>query len=130
LAEPAPPTLAAALDDMTGQRIALLPPGFVAATGADRLADIVRYLRAIERRLDDLAQGSPRDRERMAAVQALEHRYGLLIDRAVPDGSDDAALERIGWMIEELRVSLFAQSLGTPEPISATRITRAMAELG
>jgi ATP-dependent helicase HrpA len=65
----------------------------------------------------------------MAQVQALEQRYGELIDRAAPDGTDDAELERIGWMIEELRVSLFAQSLGTPEPISVTRITKAMAAL-
>ena len=129
LAEPAPPALGPALDDMTGQRIALLPVGFVAAAGTDRLPDIARYLRAIERRLDDLRQGSPRDRERMAQVQDLEHRYGALIESAPAGGSSDAALERIGWMIEELRVSLFAQSLGTPEPISATRITKAMAAL-
>jgi ATP-dependent helicase HrpA len=104
-------------------------PGFVAEAGSDRLVDIARYLHAIEHRLDDLRQGSPRDRERMAQVHALEHRYGALIDAAPADGSQDAELEQIGWMIEELRVSLFAQALGTPSPISATRITKAMAVL-
>ena len=130
LVEPAPPSIGPALDDLTGQRLALVHAGFVAAAGSDRLPDIARYLRAMERRLDDIRQGSPRDRERMAVVQSLEDRYARLIDRAASDGSDDAALERIGWMIEELRVSLFAQALGTPEPISETRITKAMAALG
>ena len=93
------------------------------------MADIARYLRAIERRLDDIRQGSPRDRERMALVQSLEARYARLIDDAPVDGSNDAALERIGWMIEELRVSLFAQELRTPQPVSVKRLEKAWARL-
>ena len=120
LVEPAPPSLGPALDDLTGQRIALVHAGFVAAAGSDRLPDIARYLRAMERRLDDIRQGSPAIESAWPRCSRSRTATAASSTDAASDGSDDAALERIGWMIEELRVSLFAQALGTPEPISET----------
>jgi ATP-dependent helicase HrpA len=126
LAEPVPPALAPAHDDIAGQRASLVAPGFVAAAGAERLGAIERYLRAIVHRLDSLPGAPARDRDRMAQVRRVEAAYAAAIDAAPADGRADAELERVGWMIEELRVSLFAQRLGTPEPVSEKRIRRAL----
>jgi ATP-dependent helicase HrpA len=129
LAEPPPPALAAAHTDIAGQRAALAPRGFVAAVGAERLPAVERYLRAVLVRLDALPAGPARDRERLGQVQRVEAAYGAAVDAAPPDGRNDVELERIGWMIEELRVSLFAQQLGTAEPVSVKRILRAIEAL-
>ena len=122
LAAPAPPALAPSIEDMRAQLFALIRPGFVTATGVSRLPDLPRYLRAIEKRLDGLPDKAGRDAQLMEQVQQIEREYRELRGQ-VPMSGD---LLQIRWMIEELRVSLFAQNLGTPYPVSATRIYRAI----
>ena len=100
-----------ALEDISAQLGRLVFPGFVSAAGVHRIADVERYLRAIVVRLDALPRNPARDRELTERVQRLD---ALTTDR------------RIRWMIEELRVSLFAQSLGTREKVSETRILRSI----
>jgi ATP-dependent helicase HrpA len=115
------PALAPALDDVRRQLSTLVYPGFVAGTGWGRLPDLVRYLRAIDRRLEKLPEHPQRDRDWMLTVHEVQEAYDEL--PPVP-GRDE-----IRWMIEELRVSFFAQSLGTAYPISDKRIYRAMDQL-
>ena len=96
------------------------------ATGRSHLADLVRYLTAIGRRLDQLPRGVDADRLRMERVHAVEDAYDELV-RALPSARREAASVRdIAWQIEELRVSLWAQQLGTPRPVSEQRIYRAI----
>jgi ATP-dependent helicase HrpA len=112
------PLLIPALADMRGQLAGLVYPGFVAATGYRRLPDLVRYLQGIDRRLDKLPENPARDRERMLTVQEIQKEHAAL--PASPQTRE------IRWMIEELRVNLFAQALGTAYPISDVRIYRAI----
>jgi ATP-dependent helicase HrpA len=128
LALPAQPPSgqADAIADIRAQLDRLLPLGFVTATGAAHLADLTRYLTAVGRRLDRLPQGVNADRDRMARVHAVQDAYdelrqALSATRAAADDVRD-----IGRMIEELRVSLWAQQLGTARPVSEQRIYRAI----
>jgi ATP-dependent helicase HrpA len=121
--------LAPALADARAQFAALIYPRFVSETGLQRLPDLVRYLRAISRRLAVAAENPGRDAERMAVVHRVMDAYR----RAVADlpaarrtGTDAQAVR---WMIEELRVSLFAQVLGTSGPVSEKRIHAAIGRL-
>jgi ATP-dependent helicase HrpA len=124
-AEPSP-AQADAVEDIRLQLDRLLPSGFVTATGRAHLGDLARYLTAIQRRLDRLAHGIEADRQRMARVHAVEAAYDELV-RALPSTRRSAADVRdIGRQIEELRVSLWAQQLGTPRPVSEQRIYRAI----
>jgi ATP-dependent helicase HrpA len=93
--------------------------------GRRRLPDVLRYLRALELRLDKLPEAPQRDRERMETVQRLQQAYLRLL----PEHAGRPELQRIRWMLEELRVNLFAVSVGTPGPVSEQRILRAMREL-
>jgi ATP-dependent helicase HrpA len=132
------PALAPALLDIAGQIGGLLYPGFVTATGVERLDDLVRYLHAIERRLDGLAVDVGRDRARMVRVQRLEAAYRAAsgnLGRARSGSSAGVATgdrdrREVRWLLEELRVSLFAQSLGTRVPVSEERVRRAIDALG
>ncbi len=112
ITEPAPVAFGPALDDVAEQRGTLVYPGFVLATGRERLPDVLRYLQAITFRLDRLGDSVARDTARMAAVHAVDARFGAVLEAIPPGGPADAEITRIGWMIEELRVSLFAQPLG------------------
>jgi ATP-dependent helicase HrpA len=118
-------TLAASTADMREQLAALVKPGFITAIGWQRLPDLLRWLRAIERRLAKLPSSPDRDQRAMAAVHRVQEEYERLRATA-PAGTE---VEQIRWMIEELRVSLFAQQLGTPYPISEKRIYRALHHL-
>jgi ATP-dependent helicase HrpA len=121
-----PAAQAAAIEDIKVQFRRLLPAGFVTAAGAGRLADLARYVTAIGRRLDRLPRDVDTDRARMARVHAVQAGYDELV-RALPAGraaADD--VRDIGWQIEELRVSLWAQQLGTARPVSEQRIFRAI----
>jgi len=111
-----------AVDDMRTQLEGLVYPGFVAATGRSRLPDVARYLQALQRRLDGLRNDPQRDRVWTQRVQAVAAEYEQL-RRELPPGED---IDEIRWMIEELRVSLFAQTLRTPYPVSEKRIYRAI----
>ncbi len=107
---------------MSRQLGRLVYPGFVAATGVERLGDVERYLRAAERRLEQLPNTLAVDRDRMRAVQELEAEY----ERARQ--ASGRPLTEIRWMLEELRVNQFAQALGTRGQVSSKRIRRALAD--
>lgn len=121
--------LAAAVTDIRAQLAGLVFAGFVTATGWWRLPDLPRYLQAIERRLDRLTQNPARDREQMTRVQQVQQEYRDLLAELPPGRASGPEAHQIRWMIEELRVTTFAQALGTPYPVSDKRIYRAMDEL-
>ncbi|HVC72435.1 MAG TPA: DUF3418 domain-containing protein, partial [Mycobacteriales bacterium] len=129
LAEPVPAPLRPAVDDLTAQVGALVGPGFVAATGRRRLPDLRRYLAAANQRLDRLAGDVARDTARMARVHAVQAELDGFVAGLPPGRREVDEVRQLRWMVEELRVSLFAQSLGTPYPVSEQRIYRAMDQL-
>jgi ATP-dependent helicase HrpA len=129
LAAPAIPALLPALTDIRAQLSALVYPGFVTATGWQHLPDLPRYLQAIERRLDKLSENPRRDRDWQAQVEAVQEAYRELSETLPPEKRAGDGLRQIRWMIEELRVSYFAQHLGTRYPVSEKRIYRAMDDL-
>lgn len=109
---------------------ALVYPGFVAATGRRRLVNVLRYVQAIARRLENVRRDPARDRGWQDRIDAVTEVYADWLRRLPPDRRDDDAVREIRWMIEELRVSLFAQSLGTAYAISEQRIYKAMDAAG
>ncbi|MGI5469650.1 ATP-dependent RNA helicase HrpA [Streptomyces sp. CA-132043] len=120
------PVLLASVTDVREQLTALIKPGFVTEHGAKRLPDLMRYLVAADRRLQQMPTNAERDRSRMAKVKEMQDEFGWLLEqfpagRPVPQ----QALE-IRWMIEELRVSYFAHALGTAYPVSDKRIVKAV----
>jgi ATP-dependent helicase HrpA len=120
------PALAAAMDDMKQQFAGLIHRGFISDTGADRLPDLVRYLRAMVRRLEKLPGEQGRDAERMATVHRVNADYRAALAELAPSARLSPAAVAVRWMIEELRVNLFAQVLGTPYPVSEKRIRAAI----
>lgn len=121
-----PPAQAEAIADITDQLDALLAPGFVAATGRAHLADLTRYLIAAQRRLEQLPRAPQADRERMLRVRAVQDAYRDLLAALPSARHRDEAVRDIARQIQELRVSLWAQQLGTPRPVSEQRIYRAI----
>ncbi|MCV7242091.1 ATP-dependent RNA helicase HrpA [Mycobacterium mantenii] len=121
-----PPAQADAIADIRVQLNRLLPAGFVTATGAAHLADLTRYLLAIRRRLDGLAHGIQADRERMQRVLSVQDAYDELVRELPQPATTAAGVRDISKQIEEFRVSLWAQQLGTPRPVSEQRIYRAI----
>ncbi|MCV7285648.1 ATP-dependent RNA helicase HrpA [Mycolicibacterium wolinskyi] len=122
-----PPTAQAdAVADVRSQLDRLLPNGFVTIAGVARLADLVRYVTAAARRLERLPHAIAADRERMARVHAVEDAYDDLVRALSPARAEAADVREIAWQIEELRVSLWAQQLGTPRPVSEQRIYKAI----
>jgi ATP-dependent helicase HrpA len=122
-------TSAAALPSMTDVRhqlTGLVHPGFVTETGVRRLPDVRRYLTALARRLDTLATAPGRDHDRLATVVRVQEEYVKFLAELAPGRRSEPAVRDIRWMIEELRVSLFAQTVGTAGPISEKRIYKAM----
>ncbi|MET0672549.1 MAG: DUF3418 domain-containing protein, partial [Microbacterium pygmaeum] len=119
-------TLLGALGDVKTQLSGLVYPGFAARTGVARLAHYPRYLRGALERVKALADNPGRDRQRMTEFE----RAALLFAEAggVLPVSPDAApeLQHTRWLLEEYRVSLFAQALGTAEPVSLQRIQKAL----
>jgi ATP-dependent helicase HrpA len=107
-------------DDLGDQLGELLPPGFVRGTPRARLAHFPRYLRAMKLRAERLRQDPARDQARMLGVQLYWREYLKL--RATRGG--DAALEELRWLVEELRVSTFAQELRTAETVSPKRLAK------
>jgi ATP-dependent helicase HrpA len=116
------PVLASAADDIREQLRGLVYPGFLAATGSGRLRAVARYLRAIEHRLDKLADNAGRDAQQMAVAHRAEDAYRDALAALPPAARASDAVRDIRWMLEELRVSLFAQAIGTAGPISERRI--------
>ena len=128
VALPAAPAAAQAeaVADIRAQLDQLLPHGFVTATGATHLGDLTRYLTAAGRRLERLPQGIDADRERMTRVHAVQDAYDELRQALSPIRAAADDVRDIARMIEELRVSLWAQQLGTARPVSEQRIYRAI----
>jgi ATP-dependent helicase HrpA len=124
---PAPAALQASLDDARTQLAGLVRPGFVAAAGRTRLADLVRYLQALTHRVERLSGTTvARDRMLMEEVAEVQSAYDALLAARRATGIDER-VRAIRWQIEELRVGLFAQQLGTRERVSTARILRAIA---
>jgi ATP-dependent helicase HrpA len=129
MAETTSPVLAAVAADVRDQFGALIYPRFVSETGLRRLPDLVRYLRAIARRLEMAPADPRRDAERMAAVHRVTDAYQRAVADLPTSRRSGADVQAVRWMIEELRVSLFAQTLGTPAPVSEKRIQVALSRL-
>ncbi|ANF61467.1 ATP-dependent RNA helicase HrpA [[Haemophilus] ducreyi] len=122
-------TMAFALSDIKAQLAGLIYPNFVVKTGYQKLSDLYRYLNAINKRLDKLGTDTNSDRAKILRIEQVQKAYQQLLaklpkSKAVPD-----EILAIRYMIEELRVSLFAQQLGTKYPISDKRILNIIAEL-
>jgi ATP-dependent helicase HrpA len=115
--------------DLRRQMGGLLHRGFVATTGRRRLPDVVRYLAAMAHRLDKLPANAVRDELAMRQVAAVTAEYEQLRTQVPDTGAPDDPVARIRWMIEELRVGVFAQVLGTPRPVSEQRIYKAIDQL-
>lgn len=121
-----PPAHTDAIADIRAQLDRLLPAGFVTATGAAQLADLTRYLLAIRRRLDGVPRAAQADRERMQRVHAVQQAFDELVEELPRPAREAVEVRDIARQIEELRVSLWAQQLGTPRPVSEQRIYRAI----
>ncbi len=119
----------AALTDIRTQLAALVYRGFVTDTGLTRLPDVARYLKAIDRRLEKLPENPRRDQEWTTDIATITEEYHQLVANLAPRKADTEPVRRIRWMIEELRVSYFAQTLGTAYPVSEKRIYRAIDDL-
>lgn len=116
-------------DDVRHQLDELVFPGFISEFGTTRLREIPRYLQAAATRLAALPASATRDRQGMVEVDRALAAYDRLVN-ALPEHRKHAPdVAEIWWMIEELRVSLFAQKLGTPYPISVKRIEKAIAAI-
>ncbi|QLB42977.1 ATP-dependent RNA helicase HrpA [Mannheimia pernigra] len=115
-------TMAFALSDIKSQIDRLIYPEFVTQTGYQRLNDLHRYLTAIARRLDKLVIDSNTDRAKMLRVEQVQEAYKQLLNKLPKSKAIPDEVLEIRYMIEELRVSLFAQQLGTKYPISDKRI--------
>ncbi len=102
----------------------LVYPGFIRATPWERWQHLPRYLRAILRRFDKLPTAGDRDSRHTAIIQGLEQRYQERLAKHRKAGIVDPQLAEFRWHLEELRVSLFAQELKTPYPVSAKRLEK------
>jgi ATP-dependent helicase HrpA len=123
------PALAPAAADVREQLDRMIAPGFLTAAGTTRLPALARYVQAAGRRLDKLAENAGRDAQQMAVVHRVQDAYHHALDALPPDARASDGAAEIGWQIEELRVSLFAQAMGTPQPVSERRIMTAIDRL-
>ncbi|MFE0738736.1 ATP-dependent RNA helicase HrpA [Streptomyces sp. NPDC058855] len=120
------PALLANLKDVRDQLSWLMPPGFVTRTGLKRLPDLMRYLVAVDRRLQQMPTGVQRDTTRMEKVHEMLDEYAWLLEQMPRGRPVPSTVLDIRWMIEELRVSYFAHALGTAHPVSDKRIVKAI----
>jgi ATP-dependent helicase HrpA len=110
--------------DIRAQLDRLLAPGWLAATPWERLQHLPRYLKAASLRLDKLRADPQRDQRLAAEVAALEQPFQRELALRRRNAAVTPELEQFGWLLEELRVSLFAQELRTPVPVSVKRLTK------
>lgn len=117
-----------AMQDLKAQLDHLIYPGFVAQTGYAQLVHLPRYLKAMKQRIEKLGPQVNRDNQLMITVQDLEDDFDHAL-KSLPAGTEPSQeLLQVGWMIEELRVSFFAQELGTAYTVSEKRIRKALRE--
>jgi len=114
-------------DDIQAQLQRLMPRRFVAATPWAQLQHLPRYLKGVVLRLDKQRADPARDAQRLAELRPVEQRY--LRTLAERKGAADARLAEYRWLLEELRVSFFAQELRTPQPVSVKRLDKAWEQL-
>ena len=115
--------------DIRGQRDDLVQPGFFGETPWPHLQHVPRYLKALERRVAKYLEHPDRDARHAQAVAALSQRYRERAERNRIGGRVEPGLETFRWLLEELKVSLFAQELKTPFPVSFKRVEKAWSEL-
>ncbi|NBS45961.1 MAG: ATP-dependent RNA helicase HrpA, partial [Betaproteobacteria bacterium] len=113
--------------DITQQLQRLVPKRFLAVTPWASLQHLPRYLKAITLRLDKLRSDAARDAQRMSELRPQEQRYWRLV--AERKGATDERMQEFRWLLEELRVSFFAQELRTPQPVSIKRLDKVWAQL-
>ena len=118
MSEPAAADLAEQLDN-------LVFAGFLAATAYEHLVDLPRYLRAAQQRIAGLLANPARDAAGLATILRCEDAYAELA-AAAPPGPLPDFVDDVGWLLEELRVGLFAQTLRTPVPVSEKRVRTAI----
>ncbi|MEU3823739.1 ATP-dependent RNA helicase HrpA [Streptomyces sp. NPDC029080] len=120
------PALLANLTDVRKQLDALVKPGFVTWAGIRRLPDLMRYMVAADRRLQQMPTSVQRDTTRMEKVHEMQDEYAWLLEQLPQGRPVPSSVLDIRWMIEELRVSYFAHALGTAYPVSDKRIVKAI----
>jgi ATP-dependent helicase HrpA len=113
--------------DCTAQLQRLMPKNFMAATPWPQLQHYARYLKAITLRLEKYRADPARDAQRLTELKPQEQRYWRLV--AERKGAQDARMLEFRWLLEELRVSFFAQELRTPQPVSIKRLEKAWGQL-
>ena len=113
--------------DVQQQLQRLVPKHFLSATPYAQLQHFPRYLKAVQLRLDKLRSDPARDAAKFAELRPQDQRFWRLV--AERKGVQDARLQEVRWLLEELRVSFFAQELRTPQPVSVKRIDKAWAQL-
>jgi ATP-dependent helicase HrpA len=123
------PPVAASAADARAQLERLTRDGFVRTAGPTRLADLVRYVKAIDLRLTKLPEAPQKDAANLREVAALERRYTELLRRTARQDVT-AEMVDVGWMLEELRVAVFAQTLGAAKGTSAARVSKALVAMG
>jgi len=114
-------------DDIQAQLQRLMPKRFLLAAPYAQLQHMLRYLKAVTLRLDKQRADPARDAARLAELRPLEQRWMRRLGEL--KGSSDTRLDEYRWLLEELRVSLFAQELRTPQPVSAKRLDKLWAQL-
>ncbi|MQS38460.1 ATP-dependent RNA helicase HrpA [Streptomyces katsurahamanus] len=120
------PVLINNVQDVRQQLAALMPAGFVTATGLRRLPDLMRYLVAVDRRLQQMPTSVQRDTTRMEKVHEMQDEYAWLLEQLPRGRPVPPEVLEVRWMIQELRVSYFAHALGTAYPVSDKRIVKAI----
>ncbi|MCM2390937.1 ATP-dependent RNA helicase HrpA [Streptomyces albipurpureus] len=120
------PTLLSNVQDVRQQLATLMPAGFVTRTGLRRLPDLMRYLLAVDRRLQQMPTSVQRDTTRMEKVQEMQDEYAWLLEQMPQGRPVPQEVLDVRWMVEELRVSYFAHALGTAYPVSDKRIVKAI----
>ncbi|MEY3611608.1 MAG: ATP-dependent helicase HrpB [Pseudomonadota bacterium] len=113
--------------DCTAQLQRLMPKNFMAVTPWPQLQHYARYLKAVTLRLDKYRADPARDAQRLTELKPQEQRYWRLV--AERKGAQDARMLEFRWLLEELRVSFFAQELRTPQPVSIKRLEKAWGQL-
>ena len=123
------PNVSAGARDARAQLARLVRTGFVTSSGLSRLPDVLRYVKAIGARLGKLPEDVHRDASRLREIVPLEQRYSTLVQR-LPREAITPEVVDLAWQLEELRVSVFAQSLGAARGVSASKIAKTLHQLG
>jgi ATP-dependent helicase HrpA len=119
-------SLLPSLNDVRTQLAGLVRPGFISETGYEQHTHLPRYLRATSYRLDKMTDDPYRDQANLVKIQQLQEEYDAAVERVPRGRQPGAELTHARWMLEELRVSLFAQQLGTAYPVSEKRVRKAL----